>query len=82
VNTTIDGVKSEIEAARQEIDRINESIDGWNREVSEGRAEPSAYAFELTKAARDKAAIEMRIFDLEGQLRDLEQDDAGTDSVL
>lgn len=73
-NTT-DGIKHEIDAAREEISRINERIDGWNREVADGKADVNAYAEEQTVAARDKAALEMKIFDLEAQLRQLEEDE-------
>ena len=72
--TTIDGIKQEIDAAREEISRINAQLDGWNREVADGAADTNTYTEEQTKAARDKAALEMQIFDLEAQLRQLEEE--------
>ena len=71
---TTDGVKGEIDAAREEISRINGRIDGWNREVADGKADATTYVEEETKAARDKAALEMRIFELEAKLRQIEED--------
>ena len=69
-------IQSEIEARRRQIAEINNDVDAWNREVTDG-ADPSVHAEDLARAAREKAAHEIQIFELEARMRSLEEEQPG-----